>query len=296
MLRSDRPAGAARDLGRASASRVTSVIRGRRKPLMYVGTALALAGAGTASAATVGASAAAAGDKPARHSALRHADGRGHLAARRTGVKSTAARNGATTSSAATGSAAARAGRFRGGAHALPRMLTWRQVRNELNRQTNPRAARHGRLPLADRLLPVGITGPQAFMPIGPAQEANATTIVAQTLSKRLGIRSAVIAVATAMQESMLHNIDYGDADSLGLFQQRPDIGWGSAAQILDPVHASDAFLTALRDYQHRNPSWARQPLWYAAQSVQRSAFPGAYAKWEAQAAHLVQRIAMRLA
>ncbi len=114
-------------------------------------------------------------------------------------------------------------------------------------------------------------------------------------MRKRLGIRSAVIAVATAMQESMLHNIDYGAGESLGLFQQQPDCGWGTAEQIMDPVHAADAFLTGLRHYQQRNPVWARQPLCQAAQGVQRSAFPFAYAKWEAQAAQLVQRIAMHL-
>jgi hypothetical protein len=150
-------------------------------------------------------------------------------------------------------------------------------------------------LPPADRLVPAGTSGPQAWMSLGRAQQANARTIVAQALRQRLGVRSAVIAVATAMQESMLRNISYGSQESLGLFQQQPDCGWGTPAQIMNPVYSADAFLTALRHYQARNPHWARQPLWRVAQGVQRSAFPFAYAKWESQAAQLVQRIAMRL-
>jgi len=233
--------------------RLASAIRGRRKPLVYAGTALALAGAGAAGATSFGGAADAAPTAaPAgKHVAAAHRPARAHR--------------------------------------------SWRQVRAELNRQTNPAAARRGRMPLADRLLPVGVAGAQAYMPIGPAQEANAATIVRQALRQHLGLRSAVIAVATAMQESMLHNINYGDSDSLGLFQQRPSCGWGTAAQILNPAYAASQFLSALHRYQHTNPGWARQPLWQAAQGVQRSAFPFAYAKWEAQAAHLVQRIAMRL-
>ena len=259
----------------------------RRKSLMYVGTALALAGAGSASAATVGGG-----------SSLAKATGSGPGSARAGHViaRHLPSRHGATRHTARRAAGARHANTWAGRAHALPRLLTWKQVRDEWNRQTNPAAARHGRLPLADRLMPVRISGPQAFMQIGPAQEANATTIVRRALHHRLGIRSAVIAVATAMQESMLHNISYGDADSIGLFQQQPDCGWGTAAQIMNPAYASDAFLAALRRYQHDNPSWAQQPLWHTAQAVQRSGFPFAYAKWEAQAAQLVQRIAMRLA
>ena len=104
-----------------------------------------------------------------------------------------------------------------------------------------------------------------------------------------MGIRSAVIAVATAMQESQLLNINYGDRDSLGLFQQRPSMGWGTAAQVTDPAYAADAFLQALQQHQATDPSWARQPLWANAQAVQNSGFPFAYAKWETQAARAGQ-------
>jgi hypothetical protein len=89
----------------------------------------------------------------------------------------------------------------------------------------------------------------------------------------------------------MLTNINYGDQDSLGLFQQRPSCGWGSAHQLLDPKFAADAFLTALKAHQDSDPSWVHQPLWANAQAVQASGFPTAYAKWEAQAEQLVKQI-----
>jgi hypothetical protein len=155
-------------------------------------------------------------------------------------------------------------------------------------------AAHRGILPQADRLLPVGITGPQSWTPIGRAQFSNAVTIVRQALRNRMGIRSAVIAVATALQESKLLNLDYGTGDSLGLFQQQWDMGWGTARQIMNPAYASDVFLRALRSYQASNPSWASQPLYQTAQGVQASGYPYAYGQWEAQAAHLTYQIAMQ--
>ncbi len=163
---------------------------------------------------------------------------------------------------------------------------------SKLNRQTNPAAAAHHQLPFADQLTPVGTSGAQSWMPLNPAQVANASTIVKQALVKKMGVRSAVIAVATAMQESQLVNVNYGTGASLGLFQQQTGMGWGTATQIMQPSYAADAFLTALQQYQASNPGWAAQPLWQAAQGVQKSAFPYAYAKWEAQAAALVKQIA----
>ena len=130
-------------------------------------------------------------------------------------------------------------------------------------------------------------------MPVDSAQVANATTIVRQALGQRMGIRSAVIAVATAMQESMLQNINYGTGTALGLFQQQPDSGWGSPAKVMKTGYAAHAFLSALQRHQASDPSWATQPLWANAQAVQNSAFPTAYAKWESQAASLVRQITM---
>ena len=178
------------------------------------------------------------------------------------------------------------------GAH---RHLTWALVSAELNQQTNPAAAAAGVVPAADQLTPAGLSGAQNTMQISPAQYANARAIVQQALAKRMGVRSAVIAVATAMQESELMNINYGTSDSLGLFQQRPSCGWGTAAQIMDPAYAANAFLTALQRYQANNPGWASQPLYQAAQGVQGSAFPLAYAQWESQAAQLTSQIATSL-
>ncbi len=152
-----------------------------------------------------------------------------------------------------------------------------------------------GPLAPAQRLLPAPLTGGQAAMPVTPDRAANAAVITGQALRLHMGLRSAVIAVATAMQESTLENLNYGDRDSLGLFQQRPSMGWGTPAQVTDPVYASDAFLNALRAYQAADPDWATQPLWEAAQGVQQSAFPYAYAQWEDQAAHIVAAVARHL-
>lgn len=175
---------------------------------------------------------------------------------------------------------------------------------------THPKAARHAvrhvakpvakapakpakpaPVPPADQLLPVATTGPQEAMPISAAQYDNATTIVQQASDRHMGVRSAVIAVATSMQESRLLNLGYGDADSLGLFQQRPSAGWGTPAEIMTPSHAAGEFLGALSRYQAADPGWATQPLWTSAQAVQASGYPLAYARWETQAASLVQQI-----
>jgi hypothetical protein len=143
--------------------------------------------------------------------------------------------------------------------------------------------------------LPIGVTAAQSQLPMNGAQWQNATTIVQQALDKGMGLRSAVIAVATAMQESQLININYGTYDSLGLFQQRPSAGWGTAAQVTNPVYAADAFLDALHSYQVSNPDWATQPVWQPAQAVQNSAYPYAYGQWEVQAAQIVMGCARNL-
>lgn len=99
-----------------------------------------------------------------------------------------------------------------------------------------------------------------------------------------LPARAAVIAVATAMQESKLINVGFGDRDSLGLFQQRPSQGWGSPDQVMDPTYATNAFLARLIHVA----DWATLPLTQAAQAVQRSGFPDAYAQWEHDATAIV--------
>jgi hypothetical protein len=108
-------------------------------------------------------------------------------------------------------------------------------------------------------------------------QAANATTIAA--VGKRLGLpdHAVTIALATALQESDLHNLNGGDLDSLGLFQQRPSQGWGPPAQIMSPPLAAASFYRRLASV----PGWATMPVTRAAQAVQRSAFPDGYANWE---------------
>jgi murein DD-endopeptidase MepM/ murein hydrolase activator NlpD len=126
-------------------------------------------------------------------------------------------------------------------------------------------------------------------------QIANATTIVAVGARMRVPAGGWVVAVATAMQESGLHNLgDLGsrnDHDSLGLFQQRPSQGWGTPEQVMDPVYAATSFYQKLLSI----PGWQQMPVTVAAQRVQRSAYPDAYARWEPQARALVAQVADRL-
>jgi hypothetical protein len=118
-------------------------------------------------------------------------------------------------------------------------------------------------------------------------QMANARTIVAVAQLLQLPPRAAVIALATAYQESWLRNLNWGDRDSLGLFQQRPSFGWGTPKQILSPAYAAAAFYAPLVQL----PNWQRLPVTVAAQSVQRSAFPHRYARWELMAATIVDQL-----
>ena len=115
-------------------------------------------------------------------------------------------------------------------------------------------------------------------------QMTNAAVIVATGRQMQVPDRGLWVALATAMQESTLRNLDYGDRDSLGLFQQRPSQGWGTPAQLQDPVYASTQFYDRLLQV----PGWTEMPLWEAAQTVQRSAFPLAYARWEQEAADVL--------
>lgn len=117
-------------------------------------------------------------------------------------------------------------------------------------------------------------------------QTANAQTIVEIAVGRALPRRAAVIAVATAIVESQLNNVTYGDRDSLGLFQQRPSQGWGSPATILNPALATATFYDRLLQV----PGWAGMPAGVAEQAVQRSAFPERYAPAEIPAAALVER------
>ncbi len=113
-------------------------------------------------------------------------------------------------------------------------------------------------------------------MTLTAEQVANAATIAQVGRDRGLPERAVVIALATAQQESRLRNLDYGDRDSLGLFQQRPSSGWGTEAQVQDPVYAANKFY----DHLVGIPGWETGRLTEVAQAVQRSAFPEAYEQW----------------
>jgi len=127
--------------------------------------------------------------------------------------------------------------------------------------------------------------------PLNDERRTNAQIIV--NVGREMGVSDygIVIALATAMQESSLRNINWGDRDSVGLYQQRPSSGWGTVEQIMDPVYATKLFFGG-----PNNPNkgktrglldisgWESMPLTEAAQRVQISAYPNAYAKWEPSA------------
>ncbi|MFJ8628123.1 C40 family peptidase [Kitasatospora sp. NPDC093550] len=141
-----------------------------------------------------------------------------------------------------------------------------------------------------------GIGGIGCFKPVAPGEAVadgqqltteqinNAQIIYQVSVQLQLPAHAAVVAIATAMQESTLTNLAWGDRDSLGLFQQRPSQGWGTPAQIMDPVYSSKAFYAQLV----KVPLWEALPVTVAAQKVQQSAYPDAYAKWEGLAQQLV--------
>jgi hypothetical protein len=104
-------------------------------------------------------------------------------------------------------------------------------------------------------------------------QSENASLIAGVAAERGLVPRAVSIALATAFQESKIRNLDYGDRDSLGLFQQRPSAGWGTPEEIMDPHYATNKFFDALE----RVPDWPNWDIGDVAQEVQRSAFPDAY-------------------
>jgi hypothetical protein len=118
-----------------------------------------------------------------------------------------------------------------------------------------------------------------------PEQSQDASIVAA--VGTRLGLpdHAVTIALAATLGETQLRNLSHGDLDSLGMFQQRPSQGWGTPAQVMDPVYATTAF------YQHllKVPGWQTMAVTEAAQRVQHSATPTAYAVWESRARALAQ-------
>ncbi|PBC61533.1 heavy metal transporter [Streptomyces sp. Tue6028] len=144
----------------------------------------------------------------------------------------------------------------------------------------------------APRCKVVSGKGDGASYEFTPEQAVNAATISAVGTSRGMPERAVTIALATALQESGLRNITHGDRDSLGLFQQRPSQGWGTTKQIMDPTYSAGIF------YEHlaKVPGYSRLPLTVAAQRVQRSGYPQAYAKHEPDATLLAAALTGRAA
>jgi len=112
-----------------------------------------------------------------------------------------------------------------------------------------------------------------------PEQAGNAALIAAVSLQRDMPPRAATIALTTAIQESKIRNLRYGDRDSLGLFQQRPSQGWGTEKEILDPVYSTNAFFDALEKYK----GYESADITTIAQRVQKSGFPEAYRDHEGE-------------
>ncbi|MEU3458092.1 hypothetical protein ABZ671_31570, partial [Micromonospora sp. NPDC006766] len=143
-----------------------------------------------------------------------------------------------------------------------------------------PAAAQAAKPDMA-KLIPHGVQGAQSKITLNGEQVANVKAIIAATKKAGMPERAAVISIATSLQESKLENLghlgDANDHDSLGLFQQRPSSGWGTPEQITDPEYSTTAFLKGLKQVD----GWQDMPLTKAAQTVQVSAYPDAYAQWE---------------
>jgi NlpC/P60 family len=137
---------------------------------------------------------------------------------------------------------------------------------------------------------PITVRDPR-LADLNQEQLHNSVKIIAEGIRMAVPVRGWIIALATASQESDLINLDHGDRDSVGLFQQRPSQGWGTKQQIMDPAYATNKFLSRLVQV----PDWPTLPLTVAAQEVQRSAFPDAYARWEPRATALVEDLVQSL-
>jgi LysM repeat protein len=126
---------------------------------------------------------------------------------------------------------------------------------------------------------------------LSASMAANASVIIGVGKSRGVPAYGLVIALAAAMQESGLENLTYGDRDSVGLFQQRPSVGWGNVAQLENPTYAAELFFGGPSNPNKGRtrglldiPGWQSMTVTEAAQAVQVSATPNAYAKWESDA------------
>jgi len=141
------------------------------------------------------------------------------------------------------------------------------------------------RTPMRSEFCVAKVGNVRAQVDVEQAQWASLMAAIAQ--QRGLSPRATTIAIATAFQESKIQNIDFGDRDSLGLFQQRPSQGWGTPAQVMDPVYSIGAFYDGLVKVD----GFETLEITDAAQQVQRSAFPGAYAQHEDDARALASAL-----
>ena len=136
---------------------------------------------------------------------------------------------------------------------------------------------RHGNLPPAPPPPPGCQAGTgDVAIPLDTGQAGIAATIAGIAVRHRLPERAVTIALAAALQETKLQNLDYGDRDSVGVFQQRPSQGWGRTAELENPVYATTKFFAALV----KVPGYTKIPVDQAAQDVQHSADGYAYEQW----------------
>ncbi|MBT1171936.1 cobalt transporter [Bifidobacterium sp. MA2] len=124
------------------------------------------------------------------------------------------------------------------------------------------------------------VTTSDGNYPLSLTQTRNASFIAAVAVQRGLPDHAATVAIATAMQESKLVNLDHGDLDSVGLFQQRPSQGWGTVEQLMDESYATNAFYDGLV----KVADWQTIPVEDAAQAVQRSGYPDLYTQWDGMA------------
>jgi LysM repeat protein len=126
-----------------------------------------------------------------------------------------------------------------------------------------------------------------------PSAAPSVPGLTAEQIGREHGVsdRGIAIALGTAMQESSLRNVTWGDRDSLGLFQQRPSYGWGTEAEVQDAARATRVFFGGAGDPNGSRTrglldirGWEDLTFAQAAQAVQNSAYPDAYATWEAPA------------
>jgi len=145
-----------------------------------------------------------------------------------------------------------------------------------------------GVTPSAHDLFTKGAPAGQERIAVSDDQLKNARSIMQAGQKMGLPPRAWVIAISTSLQESKLVNLgnlgDANDHDSLGLFQQRPTSGWGTPQEITNPEHAAQSFYKSLTNVA----GWGALSVTDAAQAVQVSAYPDAYAQWEQQAGDLI--------